>query len=78
MKGDIKFEGILRIEGHLDGNIIAPIDVMPISLILNKNLIWFVSICTSQSRVVISPSGCFIGDLTGLRGAYIDPSAVGG
>lgn len=26
MKGDIKFEGILRIEGHLDGNIIAPID----------------------------------------------------
>jgi cytoskeletal protein CcmA (bactofilin family) len=27
MKGDIKFEGILRIDGVLEGNIIAPIEV---------------------------------------------------
>jgi cytoskeletal protein CcmA (bactofilin family) len=27
MKGDIKFEGILRIDGTLEGNIIAPYEV---------------------------------------------------
>lgn len=27
MKGDIKFEGVLRIDGALEGNIIAPIEV---------------------------------------------------
>jgi cytoskeletal protein CcmA (bactofilin family) len=27
MKGDIKFEGLLRVEGNIEGSIIAPIEV---------------------------------------------------
>lgn len=34
MKGDIKFEGTLRIDGSLEGNIIAPIEV-PLHVLLS-------------------------------------------
>mmetsp|Transcript_19388 Transcript_19388/g.32412 ORF Transcript_19388/g.32412 Transcript_19388/m.32412 type:complete len:568 (+) Transcript_19388:80-1783(+) len=55
MKGDIKFDGILRVEGTIDGRIIAP----------------------RESRIVVSPGGCFIGDLSGLVAAYIDGKVIG-
>uniref|UniRef100_A0A7S3HKF8 Uncharacterized protein n=1 Tax=Spumella elongata TaxID=89044 RepID=A0A7S3HKF8_9STRA len=55
VRGNIKFEGLLRIDGTIDGRIIAPLD----------------------SRIVISPGGCFIGDLSGFNSVYIDGKVVG-
>jgi cytoskeletal protein CcmA (bactofilin family) len=55
VRGDIKFDGLLRVDGTIEGRITAPI----------------------ESRIVISPCGCFLGDLTGLAAAYIDGKVVG-
>jgi len=55
VRGDIKFDGLLRVDGTIEGRITAPM----------------------ESRIVISPGGCFLGDLTGLAAAYIDGKVVG-